>query len=72
MVAPPSEQNNQSSRVIRDWRGYVITTNESLARIELLRSIPPPSFENERPSNRELLDYMNFEAEAEDLEYRIN
>lgn len=74
MVAPPTpiERAMQSVRLIRDGFGRLITINEALARIQLLRSDPGPSWTNERPSQTEVLDYMNDEAEAEDLELQIN
>lgn len=74
MVATPTPMQRamQSVRLIRDSIGRLITINEAQSRIEFLRSIPEPSGANERPSQRELLDYMNYEAEAEYLELQIN
>lgn len=74
MVSPPTlvMRAMQSVRLIRDGFGRLITINEAVARIQLLRSSPERSWVNERPSHREVLDYMNDEAEAEDLELQIN
>lgn len=71
MVAPPTYISLQSIRLIRDSVGSLITMNEALARIELLRNMPEPTWTNGRPSNRELLDYMNYQGEADDLELQI-
>lgn len=74
MVAPPSPAliAMQTVPIIIDSVGSLITINEALARIQLLRRIPEPRMENTRPSHREVLDYMNYQTEADDLEYQVN
>ena len=74
MVSPPSNQRPQipsiSDRVITASYGVdiLLTIQEARARIQELRSIlPEPG-----ATRRELLDYMNYQAEADDLEYQIS
>jgi hypothetical protein len=76
MVSPRSNFNQQ--RVQRDQQRVIVasfgvnvllTVDEAQRRIQELRSLQLDSQDNNR---REILDYLNFQAEADDLEHQIS